>query len=186
MKLKITPRVHDRKSDATRLRREGSIPAIIYHKDKAGDAVSISEVEFTSNMRQVVPGRLPTTVFHLDTGHGTVRKVIIKDIQYHPVTYKVIHLDFEELHDDVLVKVKVPIVLQGEMDSAGIKLGGMIRVVIRTVRVECLPKDIPAFFIVDVKEMVVGDVLKLSQIDMPKTVRPLMKMNSVAISMVKK
>ena len=138
-------------------------------------------------MRHVAPGRLPTTVFTLDNGAGKGRRAIIKDIQYDPVSYRVIHIDFEELHDKVPVKVKVPIVIQGEMDSAGIKLGGMIpRIVIRNVKVECLPKDIPTFFVVNVKDMVVGDVLKLKELDMPKTVRPLMKMDSVAVSMVKR
>lgn len=186
MKLSIQPRVHQRKSDATRLRRNAAIPAVIYHKDKEGEVISVSEVEFSTLMRSVQSGRLSTTIFTLDSGNGTARKAIIKDIQYHPVSYKVIHLDFEELHDTVPVKVKVPIVLQGEADSVGIKLGGMIRVVIRTVRVECLPPHIPKYFTVDVTNMNIGEALKLSQITMPSEVRPMMKMNSVAISMVKK
>lgn len=186
MKLAVKPRIHERKSDATRLRREGQVPAVIYHKDK-GEAISISQAEFASGIRQIVSGRLATTICHLDDGKGkAARRAIIKDIQYHPISYEVLHLDFEELQDDRPVKVKIPVALVGEMDSVGIKLGGMVRLVIRGIRVECLPENLPEFFEVDVTKMNIGDTVKIEDIKIPNNVRPLMKMNSVAVSMVKK
>lgn len=188
MKLSIKPRVHQRKSDATILRREGYIPAIVYHKDKNGEGepISISKNEFATHLRHVPQGRLSTTVFTLDEGKGKGRSVLVKDIQYFPVDYSVMHIDFVALDDKTPVKVNVPIVIQGEADSVGIKLGGMVRVVIRNVKVQCLPKDIPPYFVIDVKNMNMGETLRLSDLDIPKTVRPLMNMDTVAVSMVKK
>lgn len=186
MKLSIKPRIHERKSDATRLRREGFIPAIIYHKEKEGEVIAVNQTEFSSHLRHVEPGRLSTTVFALDDGKGKARSVIIKDIQYHPISYTPWHIDFEVLHDNLPVKVKVPIVVQGEADSVGLKLGGMVRLVVRSVKIQCLPKDIPQSFVVDITTMNIGETVRLSDIEMPKSVRPLMKLNSVAVSMVKK
>lgn len=186
MKLTVTSRVHERKSDAIRLRRNGQIPAVIYHKSKDGEAISFPAAEFTAGLRQTPSGRLSTTICHLTDDKGKERRVVVKDIQYHPVSYDVLHLDFEELHDDRPVKIKIPIVLVGELDSVGIKLGGMVRLVIRSIRVECLPKDIPAFFEVDITNMGIGEAIRIEELPIPNTVRPLMKLNSVAISMVKK
>lgn len=188
MKLNFKPREHKKKSDAATLRREGFIPAVIYHKDKsgAGEVISICKNEFATHMRHVPQGRLSTTLFTLEDGKGKGRSVLIKDIQYFPIDYSVMHIDFEALDDKTPVKVNVPILLQGEADSVGVKLGGMPRVVIRNLKVECLPKDIPSFFVVDIKNMNIGEVLRLSQLDIPKTVRPLMKLDVVAVTMVKK
>lgn len=184
MKLSYKPRVHEKKSDAAKLRRAGEIPAIVYNKEKtgAGEVISILSSEFATHMRHVPAGRLSTTVFTL----GDKRRVLVKDIQYFPVDYSVMHIDFVELDDKLPVKVKVPIAIVGEADSVGLKLGGVVQVNIRSVKVECLPKDIPACFTVDVKNMNIGEALKLSELGMPNSVRPLMNLNSVAVSMVKK
>lgn len=186
MKLTLKKRGSERKSDSAKLRREGMIPAIIYHKEKAGETIAIPSGEFTAHLRHVQPGHLATTVFSLSGEGGKERKVIIKDIQYRPTNYDVIHLDFEELHDKVPVKVKVPIMIEGEADSVGVKLGGVVRIVIRHVKVQCLPKDIPAFFKVNVREMNLGQVKRLSELQIPNNVRPLMDLNEVAITMVKR
>lgn len=186
MKLTTQARTHERKSDVAKLRRSGAIPGIIYKTDKEGEPIAINEQEFISHLRHVPSGRLATSVFTLEDGKGKGRSAIVKDIQYHPVSYRVLHLDFEELHDKKSIKVKVPIVIEGEVDSVGVKLGGMVRLIVRNVKVQCLPKDIPHEFVVDVKNMNIGDVLRLSDLSMPNTVRPLMNPSVVVVSMVKK
>jgi large subunit ribosomal protein L25 len=186
MRLEVKNRPHGKKSAIKRLRREGYVPAVIYHKEKEGENVSVCATEFGAHLRSVVAGRLPTTIFTLSDEKSKSRKAIIKDIQYNPINYSVIHLDFEELHDNVPVKVKVPIMITGEADSVGVKLGGVVRLVIRHVKVECLPKDIPAFFEVSVKDMNLFDVIRLGDIKMPNTVRPLVDTKEVAVSMVKR
>lgn len=188
MRLSVKPRTHERKSEAALLRREGYIPAIVYHKDKtgAGQTVSICKDEFAAHLRSVPPGRLSTLVFTLDEGHGKGKPALVKDIQYYPIDYSIMHIDFVELDDKIPVKVKVPLVIQGEADSVGVKLGGMVRLITRSIKVQCLPKDIPTVFVVDVKNMNVGETLRVADIEMPKTVKPLVNMNTVAVSMVKK
>lgn len=186
MKLSVKPRKIDTKSAAKASRRNGQIPAIVYHKEKEGESISVNEAEFQTALRNVKSGHLPTTIFKLTDENGKVRDSIVKDIQYHPTSYKVLHLDFEPLEKSVPVKVKVPIVITGEADSIGVKLGGVVRIVIRHIRVECLPEHIPTSFEVDVKDMNVGQVVKIKDLKLPNNLRLLVRAEEVAVSMVKR
>ncbi len=186
MKLQVQPRTVDTKSKVKAARRNGQIPAIIYHKEKEGESILVNESEFQAALRAVKSGHLPTTIFKLTDEKGASRDAIIKDIQYHPTSYKVIHLDFEPLQKEVPVKVKVPIVITGEADSVGVKLGGVVRIVMRHIRVECLPSDIPENFVVDVKDMNMGQVVKVKDLKLPNTLRPLVRGEEVAVTMVKR
>src|SRR4051812_46638891 len=108
MKLKFCKRAAERKSELKRIRREKDIPASIYVKGKEAEVIAIKGNEFSSVLRNVLPGRLSTEILTLVDEHGKERRVIIKDIQYHVTTYQVIHLDFEELIDNIEVNIKVP------------------------------------------------------------------------------
>jgi large subunit ribosomal protein L25 len=183
MKLQMAARKTERKSDAKKLRRAGQIPAIIYAHDNAnGEPIAIKNSEYTSLVRSVQQGRLSTTVFNLVDEKGKERQAIIKDIQYNVTTYDVIHLDFEELRKDVPVNVKVPIEFTGVVDCVGVKLGGVLRQVIRYLRVRCLPRNIPSVFEVDVKSMGLGEYRRLSDLNIPKDVQPLAEMHEIAVS----
>jgi large subunit ribosomal protein L25 len=186
MKLKVMPRTAQKKSEVNKLRREGFIPAIIYHKDKAGETIYVQNDEFSAYLRAVQPGRLSTTVFTLVDSQEKSRRVIIKDIQYNVVNYNVIHLDFEELIDGLTIKVKVPIECVGAAESPGVKLGGALRQVIRSLRVRCQPKDIPAFFSLDVKALNLRQSKRLSDLDIPNEIRPLANLKEVAAVIVKR
>lgn len=185
MKLKVHKRT-GKKSETSAIRREKNIPAIIYGQGKAGEAIVVSGVEFNSLLRDVPKGRLSTAVFELHEEKATTRRAILKDIQYNPTTYDIIHLDFEELLDDVKVNVKIPIECVGVGDCVGIKLGGVLRQVIRSIRVRCLPKDIPSFFQVDIKDLGITDVKRLADLSIPETVRPLTKLTEVAVVIAKR
>lgn len=186
MELHIKKRAAEKKSQAKALRREGQIPAVIYHRSKEAEAVSIDEKAFTVILRGVQPGRLCTTVFTLLGEKGAKRRAILKDIQYNPVTYEVIHLDFEELIDDITVNVKVPIECVGIADCVGIKLGGFLRQVKRHLRVNCLPKDIPSHFQLDISEMVLYNSKRMKDLTIPNTLRPLANMNEVVVVIAKR
>lgn len=181
MKLQMQTRATGKKSAINATRREGNIPAVIYVQGQAGETIAVKQSEFMAALRQVQPGHLPSMVFSLTGGKGKERRVIVKDIQYHPTTYNVLHLDFEELHDDVKVNVKVPIECVGVVDCIGIKLGGVLRQVIRHLSVRCLPRDIPTMIEVDIRQMNLGDSKRLSDLDIPAKVRPLADLNEIAI-----
>lgn len=186
MKIHVIERKADKKSNVKNLRRSGQIPAVIYHRSKEAETVSLDSAEFSAHLRNVMPGRLSTTVFTLSGKNGTTRKAILKDIQYNPINYNVIHLDFEELIENLPVNVKVPIECTGIADCAGIKLGGFLRQVIRFVRVSCLPKDIPTNFEINVKDMSMYESKRVKDLVIPNTARPLAKMNEVVVVIAKR
>jgi large subunit ribosomal protein L25 len=186
MKLPFTEREAERKCQAKALRREGLIPAVIYHRSKPAETVTVNSAEFTTLLRQVPAGRLSTTIFTLVSPQGLEKKAIIKDIQYNPVNYSIIHLDFEELIEDVSVNVKVPIECVGVVDCVGIKLGGFLRQVIRHLRINCLPKDIPTHFQINVESMGIFESKRIKDLPIPATVRPLANLNEVVVVIAKR
>lgn len=185
MNLTAKKRAENRKSEIKKIRREGNIPGVFYAPGQPAQSIVVDGVEFKTAMRSIKQGMLSTSVFNL-TVDGKKKKVIVKDIQYAPTTYNVIHLDFEELSDNVPVQVKVPVNCIGMNDCAGIKLGGFLRQVIRTIKVECLPAHIPSYFEVDVKELSIRGAKRLSDIPMPKGVRPVSAGDEVVVVIAKR
>jgi large subunit ribosomal protein L25 len=186
MKLKTLNRSIVKKSETKRIRREGDIPSVLYVRGKATDNLIVKGSEFEAVLRNAQPGRLSTMLFTLVGQDGKERRAILKEIQYEPTTYHVQHLDFEELFDDVKIKVKVPIECTGAVDCAGVKLGGVLRQVIRYMRVSCLPKDIPSAFQLDVKHLMMMESKRLSDLEIPNTVRPIANLHEVAVVIAKR
>jgi len=186
MKLRAIHRATGRKSGVKKLRRDGYIPAILYLKGKSGEPLAVNGNEFCSYLRHVKPGHLPTTVFTLIGDEGKERRVLIKDIQYEMTTYAVTHLDFEELVADHKINVKVPIECTGIVDCAGIKLGGVLRQVIRHVRIRCLSNDLPSYFELDIRELGLRQSKRLKDLAIPETLRPLIDLNEVVAVIVKR
>jgi len=185
MKLNVKPRIGDKKSDIKQLRREGAIPAIVYSSKGQPKKIIVNGVEFSAVLREMKSGHLPTTVFTLIDGKMEQR-VVVKDIQYDLTTYNVSHIDFGELSDDVLVRVKVPVTCIGVADCIGVKLGGFLRQVVRHVRVECLPRWIPSEFLIDVKDLGIRQSKRLKDIQIPEGVRPLANLDEVLVVIAKR
>jgi len=186
MKLNYTVREACSKGESNRLRIAGSIPAVLYSKSTDAKHIAVGKSEFEAHLRSLQPGRLATTRFALHDGNGNPINAILKDIQYHPTTYNVLHLDFEVLHDDAEINVRVPIELVGTADCVGVKLGGVLRAVKRGLRVRCLPKDIPEAFYMDVRTLAARQSRRLKELDIPANVKPLDDLNEVAVIIAKR
>lgn len=186
MKLKLIKRSAEKKSEANKLRRDGYIPAVIYSKGEEGQCVAVRSDEFNAFIRNIQKGRLPTTIVTLESEDGKTIRAIIKDIQYNIINYNVIALDFEELHDERPVNIKVPVECTGVAECAGVKQGGVLRQVIRYVRVRCKPEHIPSVFNIDVAELQMRHSRRLSDIAWPETVRPLANLKEVAVVVAKR
>ncbi|PIS01939.1 MAG: 50S ribosomal protein L25 [Chlamydiae bacterium CG10_big_fil_rev_8_21_14_0_10_42_34] len=185
MKLEVQKRTTGKKGIINKLRREGHIPGILYSQGGDTTPVHIKAEEFQTILRNMKPGLLSTTVFELHEGNNK-HKAIIKDLQYHVATYDLLHIDFAILTEDKPITVNVPIQLHGVIDCVGVKLGGFLRQVIRSMKVSCLPKHIPQQFIVDVTDLNIAQSRRLSDIPLPENVRPLGKLNEVAVIIGKK
>ena len=185
MKLSVEKRSDLKKSVTKKLRKTGFVPAVVYGEGKNAEHITVDGGEFQKGLNKLPKGSLPTTVFTLEEG-GASFTAVLKDIQYHIITYDIIHLDFEKLSDQVKVRVRVPIRCIGDVKSPGVKQGGILRSVIRNLRVECFPKDIPSEFIIDVSDLGMKQAKKLSAIELPKGVRALADLNEVAATIAKR
>ena len=185
MELAVFERKEIKKSCNKRLRNEGNIPAVIYAAGKKNENIFLKSQDFSAALRHIEKGKLSTVVFTLNEGKKK-RKAIIKDIHYDLTSYKVIHIDFEELEEKRLVNIKIPIVCTGVAECLGVKAGGVMRQVIRFLRVRCLPKHIPTELYIDVADINMGSAKRLSDIPLPEGVKPLDRISEVVVSVAKR
>ena len=184
MKLACFSRTPQKKGENNRLRRENAIPAILYGKGEI-QPIFVKQDEFSAMIRSMNPDLLATTPVELQDGQKT-HKVLVKEVQYHRSSYAVEHIDFFLIPEKALIQVNVPIQITGAADSTGVKLGGFVRQVIRSITVECLLRDLPKEFTLDVRELVIGQCKRLSDIPMPAGVKPIAKLEEVAVVIAKK
>ncbi len=159
-------RTEEGKGASRRLRHANRVPAIIYGAGK--EAVSVSLLaNFVKHAFE--NEALFNTVLTIDVEGGASEACVVKDIQRHPATGAVFHIDFQRAADNILVK-KVPFTFVGQEASAGVKAGGMMSFLQATVEISCLAKDLPTEITVDVSAMEAGTSMRLSELAMPEGV----------------
>jgi large subunit ribosomal protein L25 len=142
------------------LRNNGMIPAVIYGLSEPPVAIAISP-KVVARIIASETG-MNSLVYLQREGTDIKRHVIIKDVQRHPVTGRLSHVDFMRVDPNHRVRVKVPIVLKGM--ALGVKEGGILDFTHREIEVECLPAFIPANVVVNVEHLKVGESLRLDQV----------------------
>src|ERR1044071_4682932 len=131
-----------------RLRVAGRIPGVLYGGAKEPVPVAVSPKDISAVLRSAAG---ENTLFDLDLG-GSRRKVILKEFQVEPIKGRLLHADFYEVALDQTLEVDVHVEIQGV--PVGVKVqGGVLDIVTRELRVECLPTDIPEKIAVDVSEL---------------------------------
>ncbi len=185
MKLTLKKRLGSTRSDLTKMRFDGDIPAVIYTKGSESTKVTVNGEEFSAALRKLPKGYLPTTIFEIELDK-TKKQAVVKDIQYHPTTYRILHLDFLTLDPKSTVNIKVPINCVGSADCAGVKLGGFIRPIKRHVEVRCLPKDIPTDFKIDISLLEIGHSKRVSDIEAGNDVKVLAKPKEILVVIAKR
>lgn len=153
------PRTETGKKASSALRKEGKIPAVVY---------SVNGVEaFTTTHKSVKP--LVYTpdfkVAELEI-NGTVKRALIKDIDFHPVTDEIMHMDFIELVDNHPVKASLPVKFRGQ--SPGVKSGGKLIPNLRTVKVKTTPKNLVDSLYVDISSLELGQSVRVRDIETPE------------------
>lgn len=170
------------KSASRKLRNEGMIPAVIYGLNEPPVAIAISPKTIA---RVIASESGMNSLLHLQReGTEIKRHVIIKDVQRDPVTRRLTHVDLMRVDPDHKVRVKVPIVLKGT--ALGVKEGGILDFTHREIEVECLPSFIPAHIDVNVEALMVGDSLRLDQLNLDSHLHILGDLHNVVCSVVGK
>ena len=162
--LEVTLRNESGKGIARKLRATGQIPGIIYGPNADPVRVSTSP-DALLEMFQQSGNRNMLIDLQVD---GKPTSCLVREVQRHPVSRDILHVDFYRVGADRPVVVDVAINPVGS--PIGAKLGGRLRLMRRTLQATCLPRDIPASFDVDVTQMVVGDFVLASEIPLPSGV----------------
>jgi large subunit ribosomal protein L25 len=167
-----------RKGANRRLRRSGKIPAVLYgHKIKS---VSL-EVDPKEIFRILHSQSGENTIFELTVPGQEKINCMIKEYQLEPVTHELLHADFYEVAMDEVLEVDVPLNVTGE--AYGVKTeGGLLDIVHREIRVECLPADIPEHIDVDVTNMKIGDLVRVKDLQVSDKIKILEDPDSVVVA----
>jgi large subunit ribosomal protein L25 len=145
------------KADAKVARRAGLVPCIVYG-GKEETHIQIDERLFKKLV--YTPNQY---IVNLDID-GTSISAILKAIQFHPVTDRIVHVDFQEITGRQ-VKITLPILTKGQ--SKGVLAGGRLRIVRRNVKVQGLPKDMPSIIELDIADLAIGKSIKIGDLDIP-------------------
>jgi len=157
VKIKAHLREGAGKEAAKRVRRTGLVPAVMY-KSGGGEATQFS-VEIGDYRTLVYTAKFKLAEVELD---GQVHKCILKDIQFHPLTDAVIHLDFLELVPGTKFKVSVPINFIGQ--APGVKNGGKFLAKLRNVKILTTPETLIAQLDADISTMELGSTIRVRDI----------------------
>lgn len=150
-----------------RLRRTGRVPGIIYGGTAAAQSIDIDHNELFQLMRKEAFYSSVLTA-NID---GVKEICLFRDVQRHPYRPQILHVDFQRIDATHAIHQKVPLHFINADIAPGVKLsGGMVTHVMNEVDVKCLPADLPAFIEVDLKDLVAGHSLHVSQLPLPKGV----------------
>ncbi|TDS19002.1 LSU ribosomal protein L25P [Maribacter caenipelagi] len=136
------------------LRNAGKVPCVVYGGDKplhfSADELAFRDLVYTPNAH--------TVAIELDGGASV--KAIMQDIQFHPVTDAIIHIDFYQLFDDKMVTMDIPVSLEG--NSPGVRNGGRLLFRKRKLSIKALPSKLPDFFNIDISKLKIGQNISVA------------------------
>jgi large subunit ribosomal protein L25 len=138
------------------LRNAGKVPCVLYGGDKvlhfSADEISFKHLVYTPNVY--------TATIELDGGNTF--KAILQDIQFHPVSDSILHVDFYQLHDDKEVTMEIPVRLIGA--APGVIAGGNLRFPNRKLKIKAIPENLPDFINADISKLKIGDKLYVTEL----------------------
>jgi large subunit ribosomal protein L25 len=166
--MKIAIKAEPRKLQGTgasrRLRRTDKVPGILYGGGKDATPIELDHKDLFFKLKQ--------EAFHasiLDMEVGTEKaQVLLRDYQMHPFQQRVLHADFQRVAADKKIHMRVPLHFINAEISPGVKVaGGLVQHVMNDLEISCLPKDLPEFIEVDLKDLQAGHSMHLSSLPLP-------------------
>ena len=137
------------KKSSRALRNAGKIPCVVYGGETpmhfSADELAFRDLVYTTSAHTV----------SIELENGDAVDAVMQDIQFHPVTDKILHIDFYQLFKDKEVTMRIPVKLQG--NSPGVRNGGRLLFRLRKLTIRALPDNLPDFFNVDISELKIGD-----------------------------
>src|SRR5450631_1828416 len=163
--LKAYPRSQVQRAEVTKLRRAGRVPATIYGRQAEPQNLEVDYEEISDLLHHSASENVLVDL-SVENDPRSKRLALVQDVQHHPLSAKVLHVDLHEVAEDEKVTVHVPVETTGE--AAGVKTGGgVLEHVLFKLKVRCLPKDLPEQIVIDVTSLEIGKSIHLGDIVPP-------------------
>ena len=156
------------KGAARAVRRSGRVPAVIYGAKKGPVMITLDPRDVT---RELNTGSFFATLFDIQV-EGDKERVLPRDLQFHPVTDRALHIDFLRVSAATMVTVQVPCNFINEEESPGLKRGGVLNVVRYEIELNCRADAIPSEIEIDLAGLDIGDGVHISMVPLPDGVEP--------------
>jgi large subunit ribosomal protein L25 len=180
IKIEAKTRKEEGSSAARRLRRNGVLPAIVYGAGNDPGMIALNEHDFEQLLRHHASENL---VIDLAVDGDKVKKVLLKDVQHHPVSGQVLHADFQEISMTEMLRVNIALELTGTPSGVS-QQGGVLEHLLREVEVECLPADIVEEIEVDVSALNIGDSLAVEDLPIDTSKYTVLTAADIAVAAV--
>jgi len=180
IKLAVEARTELGKGASRRLRAAGAIPGVFYGPQAKPVSLTVNAKEFAVNVGNLEGShliRLQSSVPELGQ-----RVALLREVQAHPLTGRILHVDLYEVDLTQRLQVTVPLHFVGR--ARGVAEGGIMQPILREIEVECLPTDIPAFIEVDVSGLAIHDAVHLAEIQLPANVNAVFETNDAVVTVL--
>ncbi len=147
---------------------KGMVPGIIYGKGSEPTKIALEDKILKKLMNS---GSFYSTIIDIDI-EGKLEKILPKQLQYHPVSDRLIHFDFLRVQENTKVSVEIPVEFLNQEKCPGLKKGGVLNTVRRLVELSCNANNIPSRLEFDLIDSEIGDAVKISNIKLPDGVTP--------------
>ena len=171
--LDLTERTEKGGRSARILRKNGIIPANYYYKGEENISLSIVKIELLKSLRS------GHRIFKVNL-RGATQYVMLKEIQYHPVTDDIIHIDLMRIRRDEKMTISVPLVLEGT--ATGVKEGGVMMQNLTSIEINCLPADVPEKIVVDISDLEMHASLNVEDLEVSEELEILTSGNLTVVS----
>ena len=164
--LTLSAEARDRagKGASRALRNQGRVPAVVYGEKQEPLAIHVEE---RALVKVLNTGHFMNSVVMIDVG-GSLTRTLPKDVHFHPVNDRPMHVDFLRIAEHAQVTVHIPIRFINEEDSPGIKRGGVLNAVRHDLELVCDAAEIPDEVVIDLTGLDIGDSLHISQVKLPE------------------
>ncbi|MCX7932584.1 MAG: 50S ribosomal protein L25/general stress protein Ctc [Rhodovarius sp.] len=161
IRIEAAARERAGKGAARATRRAGMVPGVIYGAKREPTLIQIDPRVL---MKELQKGGWRSHIYEVAVTGGATETALMKEVQFHPVTDRPIHVDFQRLAPGARIRVRVPVVFLNEATCPGLKAGGTLNVVRRELEVMAEPDAVPQHFEIDLAEAKIGDTLRWSAV----------------------
>ena len=179
--LDATIRTGTGKGVARKIRRSGLVPATIYAGGNEATLITIDPLALTLAFQRTGD---PNTLVDIKADDGTEKSCLVKEVQRHPVTGDIRHVDFYNVDPNKEIVVNVPVRTTGR--AIGIQMGGALRLIVRTLSIRCLPANIPSQIEIDVTNLDIGKFIRVSNLEASENYEFVFKSDFNVVTVVKK